>query len=155
MSLKTKADTLLQTAAESGDVPGVVAAATDRDETIYEGGFGSRVLGFEMGGGGLYSTVGDYLKVIRMMLNGGRAGSKQVLKPETVELMSRNAMGECRVTMLHTVIPPVTKDAEFFPGMPKGWGLTFMINNEQAPTGRSAGSLAWAGLANSYYWIDP
>lgn len=110
---------------------------------------------FEMGGGGLYSTVGDYLKFIRMILNGGRAGSKQVLKPETVELMSRNAMGECQVTMLHTVLPPVTKDAEFFPGMPKGWGLTFMINNEQAPTGRSAGSLAWAGLANSYYWIDP
>ena len=109
----------------------------------------------EMGGGGLYGTVGDYLKFIRMILNGGRAGSEQVLKPETVELMSRNAMGECRVTMVHTVLPAVSNDAEFFPGMPKGWGLTFMINNEQAPTGRSAGSLAWAGLANSYYWIDP
>ena len=109
---------------------------------------------FEMGGGGLYGTVGDYLKFIRMILNGGRAGSEQVLKPETVELMSRNAMGECRVTMVHTVLPAVSNDAEFFPGMPKGWGLTFMINNEQAPTGRSAGSLAWAGLANTYYWID-
>ena len=109
---------------------------------------------FEMGGGGLYGTVGDYLKFVRMMLSHGRAGSEQVLKPETVELMSRNAMGECRVTMLHTVFPALSHDAEFFPGMPKGWGLTFMINNEQAPTGRSAGSLAWAGLANSYFWID-
>ena len=109
---------------------------------------------FEMGGGGLYGTVGDYLKFVRMILNGGRAGSEQVLKPETVELMSRNAMGDCKVTMLHTTSPAVSNDAEFFPGMPKGWGLTFMINNEQAPTGRSAGSLAWAGLANSYYWID-
>src|SRR5438876_8130166 len=45
MSLKTKADTLLQTATESGDVPGVVAVATDQNGTIYEGAFGSRVLG--------------------------------------------------------------------------------------------------------------
>ena len=109
---------------------------------------------FEMGGGGLYGTVGDYLKFVRMMLNQGRGDSEQVLKPETVELMSRNAMGDCKVTMLHTVMPTLSHDAEFFPGMPKGWGLSFMINNEQAPTGRSAGSLAWAGLANSYFWID-
>jgi methyl acetate hydrolase len=109
---------------------------------------------FEMGGGGLYGTVGDYLKFVRMMLNHGRAGSEQVLKPETVDLMSRNAMGDRKVTMLHTTNPNLSLDAEFFPGMPKGWGLSFMINNEQAPTGRTAGSLCWAGLANSFYWID-
>jgi methyl acetate hydrolase len=51
-------------------------------------------------------------------------------------------------------MPTLSHDAEFFPGMPKGWGLSFMINDEQAPTGRTAGSLAWAGLANSFYWID-
>ncbi len=39
--------------------------------------------------------------------------------------------------------------------MPKTWGLSFMINDEHAPTGRTAGSLAWAGLANTYFWIDP
>jgi len=109
---------------------------------------------FEPGGGGLYSTVGDYLKVVRMMLNQGRVGSEHLLKPETVELMSRNAMGECQVTMLHTVMPHLSLDAEFFPGMPKGWGLSFMINNEQAPTGRTAGSLSWAGVANTFFWID-
>ena len=48
-----------------------------------------------------------------------------------------------------------SQDAEFFPGMVKKWGLCFMINTETAPTGRSAGSLAWAGLANTYFWIDP
>ena len=56
--------------------------------------------------------------------------------------------------MLPGVIPTVSNDAEFFPGMPKSWALTFMINDEDAPTGRPAGSLAWAGLANLYYWID-
>ena len=40
--------------------------------------------------------------------------------------------------------------------MAKGWSLAFMTNEEDAPGGgRSAGSLAWAGLANTYYWIDP
>jgi len=110
---------------------------------------------FEMGGGGLYSTVGDYLKFIRMILNKGAANGHRVLKPETVAAMSANNIGDTRVTKLKTVMPPFSNDAEFFPGLEKTWGLTFMINNEPAPTGRSAGSLAWAGLANSYYWIDP
>jgi methyl acetate hydrolase len=109
---------------------------------------------FEMGGGGVYSTAGDYLKFVRMILNYGNAGGNQVLQPQTVQLMGRNAMGPTRVTMLKTAMPPLTNDAEFFPGMPKSWGLTFMINDERAPTGRPAGSLAWAGLANTYYWID-
>lgn len=110
---------------------------------------------FEMGGGGLYSTAGDYLKFVRMMLNEGRSDrGRAVLKPETAALMSKNAMGATKVTLLKTVAPPLSNDAEFFPGMDKQWGLSFMINNAQAPTGRSAGSLAWAGLANTYFWID-
>lgn len=109
---------------------------------------------FEMGGGGLYSTVGDYLKFVKMILNKGVANGSQLLQPQTVELMATNQMGDCRVCELKTAMPSVSNDAEFFPGTPKTWGLTFMINTEPAPTGRPAGSLAWAGLANSYYWID-
>ncbi len=110
---------------------------------------------FEMGGGGLYSTAGDYLKFVRMVLNEGRSDrGRAVLKPETAALMSKNAMGATKVTLLKTVAPPLSNDAEFFPGMDKQWGLSFMINNAPAPTGRSAGALAWAGLANTYYWID-
>ena len=110
---------------------------------------------FDMGGGGLYGTVGDYLQFVRLILNRGEADGQQVLRPETVDMMARNQMGECQVRALKTAMPSWSNDAEFFPGMPKTWGLTFMINTEQAPTGRTAGSLAWAGLANSYYWIDP
>jgi methyl acetate hydrolase len=109
----------------------------------------------ENGGGGLYSTVGDYAKFVRMILNKGEGNGNRILKPETVETMSRNQMGDCRVCMLPTTDPSGSLDAEFFPGLEKTWGLTFMINEEKAPTGRSAGSLAWAGLANSYFWIDP
>ncbi len=110
---------------------------------------------FEMGGAGLYSTVADYLKFIRMILNRGAANGHRVLKPETVEAMSANSIGNNCVVKLSTAMPPYSNDAEFFPGMEKTWGLTFMINNEAAPTGRTTGSLGWAGLANSYFWIDP
>ena len=110
---------------------------------------------FEMGGGGLYSTMGDYARFLRMILNKGAGEHARVLESGTVEMMSRNQMGETRVKALQTAAPDLSNDAEFFPGMPKTWGLSFMINTEPVPTGRSAGSLAWAGLANSYYWIDP
>jgi len=110
---------------------------------------------FEMGGGGLYSTGGDYLRFVRLILNHGKADGNQVLEPETVDLMIRNNMGDNRVTQLKTAAPPLSNDAEFFPGMPKTWGLSFQINTEKAPTGRPAGGLMWAGLANTYFWIDP
>ena len=109
----------------------------------------------EMGGGGLYSTAGDYLKFVRMILNRGMASTGRVLKPETVDQMSRNHLGDLRVTMLETTMPARSNDIELFPNVPKSWGLSFMINEERAPTGRSPGSLSWAGLANCYYWIDP
>ena len=110
---------------------------------------------FEMGGGGLYSTARDYAKFVRMILNAGSGNGNQVLKPETVTTMSKNNMGNTRVTLLKGVIPPLSNDAEMFPGIPKSWGLSFQINEQPAPTGLPAGSLTWAGLANSFYWIDP
>lgn len=111
---------------------------------------------FEAGGHGLYGTAHDYLRFVRMMLNEGKSDRGEVvLAPETVARMSTNAMGTSIVTPLKTTNPELSNDAELFPGVEKQWGLGFMINNVDAPTGRSAGSLAWAGLANTYYWIDP
>src|SRR5205085_6706928 len=82
---------------------------------------------FEMGGGGLYGTAADYLAFQRVFLNGGRATGGQVLRPETVALMARNAIGELNVRRLVTAVPASSNDAEFFPGMVKKWGLGFMI----------------------------
>jgi methyl acetate hydrolase len=110
---------------------------------------------FEMGGGGLYGTAADYLTFARLFLNEGRAGGQQVLQPETVRLMSQNAIGGLDVQRLHTCNPAYSNDAEFFPGMQKKWGLGFMISTAAVPGGRGAGSLAWAGLGNTYFWIDP
>jgi methyl acetate hydrolase len=107
-----------------------------------------------MGGHGLYSTVEDYSKFIRMWLNDGRGPGGPVLKPETVQAAEKNGLGDMKIKGLPGVISWLSNYAEFFPGMPKSWALTFMINDEDAPTGRPAGSLAWAGLPNLYYWID-
>lgn len=109
---------------------------------------------FEMGGGGLYATAADYLSFQQIFLNQGRAGSRQVLKPETVRMLSENAIGELNVRRLKTAVPAYSNDAEFFPGTVKKWGLGFMITTQQVPGGRGAGSLAWAGLGNTYFWID-
>jgi CubicO group peptidase (beta-lactamase class C family) len=109
---------------------------------------------FLMGGGGVYSTVGDYLRFTRMILRGGELDGERVLQPETVAEMSRNNMGDCEVVTLKTC-HPFTLDANFYPDMVQKWGLSFLINTEVTPEGRSPGSLAWAGLANSYFWIDP
>ena len=110
---------------------------------------------FQMGGGGLYGTASDYLIFEGIFLNEGRANGLPVLKPETVRLMATNAIGDLNVQPLKTVAPNLSNDAEFFPGMVKKWGLGFMISTEPVPGGRSAGSLAWAGLGNTYCWIDP
>jgi methyl acetate hydrolase len=107
-----------------------------------------------MGGHGLYSTVGDYMRFIRMWLNDGVGEHGRVLKPETVRMAEKNQLGDKKITMLPGVIPSLSNDAEFFPGLSKSWALTFMVNDEQAPTGRPAGALGWAGLANLFYWID-
>ena len=109
---------------------------------------------FEMGGGGLASTMGDYGRFIRMILNDGELDGTRVLAPETVQTMAQNHIGDLRVEMLRTVAPHLSNDAEFFPGEPKTWGLTFQINEQSAATGRPAGTLMWAGLSNCFFWID-
>lgn len=109
----------------------------------------------QMGGHALYSTVGDYLTFQRMWLNDGRSDSgEDVLRADTVGWAVKNGLGDLKVKMLPGVIPTLSNDAEFFPGQDKSWAYTFMVNDQQAPTGRPAGALGWAGLTNLYYWID-
>ncbi len=94
------------------------------------------------------------MKFIRMVLNEGAGENGRVLEAETVRAMGQNGLGDRTIKMLPGVIPTLSNDAEFFPGMPKGWSYTFMVNHEDAPTERPAGKLGWAGLANLFYWID-
>jgi CubicO group peptidase (beta-lactamase class C family) len=78
-----------------------------------------------------------------------------VLKAETVATMGQNHIGEINMTKMFSALPDFTNDVDLYPDMVKKWGLSFLINTAKTPEGRSAGSLAWAGLANTYFWIDP
>jgi len=110
---------------------------------------------FHMGGGGLYGTAHDYIRFIRMLLNRGTLDGNCVLKPETVATMSQNHIGDLNMGKMPAAIPQVTNDVDLYPDQDKKWGLSFMINTQRTAEGRSPGSLAWAGLANTYYWLDP
>jgi len=106
-------------------------------------------------GGGLIGTAPDYARFVRAMLRGGELDGKRVLKQETVAEMARNQIGPLRAGAMGTSMPHLAQPYDTFPDQHTGWGLGFLINPEQGPNGRAPGSLAWAGIFNSYYWIDP
>ncbi|MGD9768329.1 MAG: serine hydrolase domain-containing protein [Pseudolabrys sp.] len=107
------------------------------------------------GGGGIYSTGPDYLTFLRALLRGGALNGVHILRPDTVALMGQNQTGEIEVGVLRTTVPALSNDVNFFPGISCRWGFGHMINMRAVPGGRSAGSLSWGGLLNTYYWIDP
>jgi CubicO group peptidase (beta-lactamase class C family) len=69
--------------------------------------------------------------------------------------MSQNHIGDLTIGKMPTMAPMYTNDVDLYPDIVKKWGLSFLINTAKTAEGRSAGSLAWAGLANTYFWIDP
>ena len=110
---------------------------------------------FFSGGGGLRSTASDYIRFLRAILNGGELEGARVLTADTVESMARNQIGGLEAANAVTSSNPMlSNDFDFLPESEKKFGLGFLINTDPIPGGRSTGSLAWAGLYNSYYWID-
>ncbi len=107
------------------------------------------------GGGGIYSTAPDYLTLLQALLNGGSLAGKSILRSETVAMMSANQIGNIEAGIMKTTNPALSNDVDFFPGVRLRWGLGHMINLDPVREGRKAGSLTWAGLYNTYYWIDP
>ena len=107
------------------------------------------------GGGAIYSTAPDYLTLLQALLNRGSLRGTGILRPETVALMSTNQIGDLEAGILKTANPALSNDVDFFPGVRLRWGLGHMINLDPVPDGRRAGSATWAGLFNTYYWIDP
>ncbi len=108
------------------------------------------------GGGGLYSTAPDYVRFMQMILRGGKgADGAVILQPKTVDMMATIQTGHLSAGKLKTARPEISSDVDFHPGFKDGFGFGFLINSKSYDGGRSAGSLAWAGIANTYFWIDP
>ena len=96
------------------------------------------------GGVGLTSTVFDYLRFVRMLLNGGELDNERLLSPLTVELMRSDLLGNLPVAS------PLLATGH-------GFGLTFAVSKGPACTGTlaSAGQYRWGGAAGTAFWIDP
>jgi methyl acetate hydrolase len=114
---------------------------------------------FFMGGAGLYGTAGDYLAFLQMLMHGGTFNGAGILRSETVNWTSQNRIGDLSVPGIwKTADPSSSLDvdlATMFPGQDLKWGVIGLINPLPGPGGRFAGSLTWAGLANTYFWLDP
>ncbi len=110
---------------------------------------------FFSGGGGLVSTANDYIRFLRALLNNGELDGVRILSAETVELIAQNHIGELEAANTFvSMMPDFSNDFDFIPGSVDKFGLGFLINSEPIPSGRSAGSLAWVGIFNTYFWID-
>lgn len=108
------------------------------------------------GGGGLNSTPEDYVKFMQMFLRRGSGpGDTRILREETVDLMTTNHVGNFSAGKLKTLAPDASSDMDMHPGHNDGFGYGFLINSEDYDGGRAAGSLAWAGIDNTFFWIDP
>ena len=110
---------------------------------------------FDSGGGGLVSTAPDYTRFVRAILRGGELNGARILTPATMAEMSRNQVSPLKAGAVGTAMPELATAFDPFPEQHSGWGLGFLINPDPGRDGRSAGSLSWAGIFNSYYWIDP
>jgi len=108
-----------------------------------------------IGGGGLASTAPDYIRFLRMLLNQGTLNGVRIASVETVAAMSRNHIGSAGVRAVTTALPQRSSDFTFVADGRDKWGIGFMITADGKPGRRSAGSLSWGGLNNTYFWVDP
>jgi CubicO group peptidase (beta-lactamase class C family) len=107
------------------------------------------------GGDGLYSTAPDYACFLQALLNGGEHNGARILSDQTVAVMGQNQIGNVEVGASYSVDKELSNDFELFPGSVNRFGLGFLINGKPVASGRAAGSLTWAGIHNTYFWIDP
>jgi len=106
------------------------------------------------GGAGLSSTAGDYIKFVQMLLNDGQLNGTRILLADSVKQMSVNHLGSVSAHVIRTAQPDRSADFTFINEGRDKWGLGFLITTEGVPGLRSAGSLSWGGLNNTYFWID-
>ena len=108
------------------------------------------------GDGGLYSTATDYSRFIQLIMNRGQAGGRRLLSGDTVDAMTRNQMGTIRVRLQPTAEPPRSRPFPTGVGQDT-WGFGFQIASSasSATPRRKPGSLMWAGINNTHFFIDP
>ena len=106
---------------------------------------------FWMGGAGLYSTIGDYMKFLSAVANGGG----RLLGEPLFTQMRESSGSEFDAGWIDTADPSMSLDYRPLAGVRRRHGLAGLVNLDDVPGGRSAGSIHWAGATNCYFWVDP
>jgi CubicO group peptidase (beta-lactamase class C family) len=109
---------------------------------------------FFSGGGGLHSTAPDYLKFVRALMSGGQLAGRRILKAESVASMGKNQIGDLTIRPFSSVVPQLATDGAALPGALDKFGLGFALNSQAAETQRGVNTLSWAGIFNTFFWID-
>lgn len=129
----------------TGDTEFAAIASPVDDRSLWE---------YDPGGGGLFGPAGDYVRFLQALLSGGRAPDGRILGEPLVGLLFEPQTGSIRAGALPAAVAGMNAPFDLFPEMASAWSLGGLVNPEAAPGGRHAGSLGWAGWANTYYWID-
>lgn len=109
---------------------------------------------FFSGGGGLFSTARDYMTLARAIMAGGSLGQARILSPETVAMMGQNQIGELTLRPFKSLIPDLATDDAALAGDLDKFGYGFAVNTKPSSAGRGANTMAWAGIFNTFFWID-
>lgn len=125
-----------------------------RDGTRFAAAANERHGAAPQGGTGLYGTAEDYLRLLRLLLNGGRAGDRTLVAPRLVAAMTRGQVGSLPVLRQKTVLPARTNDFLFMDGT-QTFGFGVLVETRDRPGARRAGSYGWGGIFNTYFWVDP
>ncbi len=109
---------------------------------------------FFSGGGGLFSTAADYVKFMRALLQGGQLDGKRILSAESVSTMGQNHIGTLNLRLMSSQVPQLASNSGAMVGSPDKFGLGFAINSKPTAAGRSVNTMSWAGIYNTFFWID-
>jgi methyl acetate hydrolase len=108
-------------------------------------------------GHALYSSAADYMTFLRLVLNGGELDGHRLVGPEAMKLMYTDQLEGVPLPspLLKSSVPFVSYDVDPRPGTRKTHTAAFFRSEEDVPAMRRAGSLSWAGVLNTHYWVDP
>jgi len=109
---------------------------------------------FYSGGGGLNATARDYLTLARAVMAGGQLGPVRILAPESIAMMGQNQIGDLTLRPFSSVMPDLATDNAAMAGDLDKFGLGFALNSKPSASGRGANTMAWAGIYNTFFWID-
>ena len=109
---------------------------------------------FFSGGGGLYSTAHDYLRFVRALMGGGQLDGRRILSEASTAMMGSNQIGAMTIRPMPSLVPQLATDKALLPGGLDKFGLGFALNSTTASTSRGRNTMAWAGIFNTFFWID-